>query len=186
MNTINVPFLQTNYSLPCYCLVNCERQVEEKGGEVVLGWDVSPYPRDDPNPVISQLIHHVCWRDAEGQLWNLTPQLADETGQLNFFKIIRECQFLPDPEAKFIGEKPNRQSLPSRFVPLKADPLVEQACNFYERGNDMLQHCVKTDNSKGNYCFKKATEFMNRYYKSVKSPGRLIFVPMEDRIKPTA
>jgi hypothetical protein len=77
--------------------------IRHRGGEAVYGWaltDFGPHQIGGPTkpPLYRRWINHVVWRDGEGLLWEVSPNVVlDASGE----KLFLPTEFVPEPEATF-------------------------------------------------------------------------------------
>ena len=157
---VTLPYKVVSDVIPKQCLQNCERRVEQSGGKIVVGWQIDEfgYYRTET--------HHVAWEDPEGTLWEITPTLLTftETGLVGANLPTR---FIADPKAKFLGEAPNRRSLPSKYVPKHDDPALYRAAEYLGRSDDAI---VNGDRAKGLYWQDRAQDTINQFAKRTRRP----------------
>ena len=95
---VHLPITRPHWAKPANCFPNVRRQVDEHGGELVIGWAIWVHPG-----IFIEAEFHGIWKDSAGKLWDLTPRS----------KGGREILFLPDPTRTYGEQQLNniRQSL---------------------------------------------------------------------------
>lgn len=155
-DAIEVPFRFDSEAEPNSCFLSVESLVARRGGELVTGWLVQE------EPFWWEGVHHACWRDAQGVLWNTTPQLNVRTFDPMTgvgIAVGRSIRFLVDPAATLQGEKPNRRVLPNRYVPKVDNKHLREGCSHLAVSN---VHYYGGDHEKGNYYTRRAEQCFRR------------------------
>lgn len=165
---ISVPFKLVRDVLPLNCLINCEQQVEREGGRLVVGWRITE------TPYYSEHSHHAVWEDESGQVWEITPNLVGMEGDGLVCVGGPPTRFVPDPTAKFVGEKPNRQSLPTRFVPKHDNPALHRALDYLDRSNQAL---YEPNIDKAHYWQDRAEAAINQFATRTRRPKIRLEMP---------
>jgi hypothetical protein len=90
------------------CYPNCVAKTERDGGEVVVGWRRDRANVDGP-ALVATLHHHAVWKNPEGELIDLTPQVVIFDGKM---EIIRPnfVDFMVDPTAVFDDPRRSRDN----------------------------------------------------------------------------
>jgi len=110
------------------CYWNVLQMIGRHGGQAVYGWaltDFGPHRlhgRRDLPPLYRRWLNHVLWRDQQGQVWEVSPNMRiDQPGQTEF----RPTEFLLDPDVTFeIVCEDNWQTRPCRYVPLRPEGVL--------------------------------------------------------------
>ena len=165
---VSVPFLPVDSAKPNMCIANVEEHVEKHGGEAVLGWAIVP------DRMWETWTHHVVWRAKDGKLFDVTPKY--QSTWLGLAVNYEDITFVIDQSAKFIGEKPNRRSLPNRVYQLVDDPRIREACSALQR-SETYHHAGEYD--KSDYWTERAEKLANQY---LKQRGQWIVVPKLNRV----
>jgi hypothetical protein len=106
------------------CYLNVREMVRRHGGEFAYGWaltDRGPHrigSGSEP-PLYRRWLNHVVWRNAQGQLREVSPNAVID----NFSKQeFRATEFLVEPEATFeIVSDEEWFTQPTRYVPLRPE-----------------------------------------------------------------
>lgn len=149
--------------IPNYCFVDVERKVEQFGGKAITGWMV------DRNSWCEMHVHHCVWEKPNGDWRTITPQ-AHHYKRLNYKTIIYgdlvsglgPIEFIPDPTALLTGQKPNRISLPSKYIPLHEDNNLKEALRLWSIADDA---CYSNGLSKADYWSQKAERYLKKFFK---------------------
>jgi len=155
-NAITVPYQHVTEAEPACCFVNVENYCEQHGGLPVIGWLVTE------EKLYYELLHHCIWQSPEGNLLDITPQVTTYDADHDAVISWPHIQFLPDPEARLRGEKPNRIPLPTRFIAKVNDSNVKKGLEFLGISNEAY---YQGDYERGNYYTKRAQDQINRYLK---------------------
>ena len=102
------------------CLKNVQEMIRQYGGRLCYGWaltDFGPHRASgsrEPPPLYRRWLNHVVWCDAEGQLWEVSPNAVIDNHTETHF---RDTEFEPDPEATFeIISDEQWFTRPSRYI----------------------------------------------------------------------
>ncbi|MDP2668493.1 MAG: zinc chelation protein SecC [bacterium] len=94
------------HSIVNECYENVARAIKQKGGTIQHGWQLW----ETMPGVMAEAEFHATWRDADGNLHDITPKEAPG---------ITEILFLPDPSKIYSGRQ-----IDNIRLALKDDPLV--------------------------------------------------------------
>jgi hypothetical protein len=115
------------------CYLNVQEVIRRAGGAAVYGWaltDFGPHQLHGMKlpPLYRRWLNHVVWRDAHGQLWEVSPNaVIDNHDETQFVAT----EFLPDSEAtfEFISED-EWYTRPTRYIPQRPEgALVTELLN---------------------------------------------------------
>jgi hypothetical protein len=133
------------------CYSNVQSIIRQAGGEAVYGWaltDFGPHRITGGNqaPLYRRWLNHVVWRDAQGQLWEVSPNaVVGDFSQQHF----AATEFLIEQEATFdVRSEEEWLTRPTRYLPLRPEGV---------RVTEMLtraQHA--TDSPSRNYWLNEA------------------------------
>ena len=127
-----VPPLATEESRVGKCYTNVMSAISRHGGEAVYGWaltDFGPHRVSGgrtPAPLYRRWLNHVVWRDAQGKLWEVSPNaVIDNHSQRHFLPT----EFICDATATFeIHSKEEWFTRPSRYLPVRPEGIAVADC----------------------------------------------------------
>jgi len=103
-HALPVPPLASDEAQVGKCYNNVIGAIKRHGGEAVYGWaltDFGPHRvsgSTTPAPLYRRWLNHVVWRDAQGKVWELSPNaVIDDRSSPQFLPT----EFIPDPTATF-------------------------------------------------------------------------------------
>jgi len=113
---------------PGKCFRNVQRMIDRHGGEAVYGWaltDFGPHRAlggTQPLPLYRRWLNHVVRRDAQGKLWEVTPNaVIDNKTELRYVAT----EFLVDPEATFEFVSGDEwYTRPTRYIPVRQEGVL--------------------------------------------------------------
>ena len=111
------------------CYDNVTEMIRRHGGEAYYGWaltDFGPHSTSGRSipPLYRRWLNHVVWRDAELQLWEVTPNaVIGDFAQTHF----RATEFVPDSEATFDLTAEVWTTRPCRYIAVRpaGEPVAE-------------------------------------------------------------
>ena len=109
------------------CYRNVKEMIRRSGGEAAYGWaltDFGPHRARGGSqlPLYRRWLNHVIWRDRQGRLWEVSPNVRIDNPILTEF---RSTEFLLDQEATFdISSENEWQTRPCRYVPLRPEGVL--------------------------------------------------------------
>jgi len=109
------------------CYLNVKEMIRQHGGEAAYGWaltDFGPHRVSGGSepPLYRRWLNHVVWRDAHGQLWEVSPNaLIDDHAQIQF--LPTEFLFEPDATFEIISDQ-EWHTRPSRYIPLRPEGVL--------------------------------------------------------------
>src|SRR5262245_13568729 len=104
------------------CYWNVRQMIQRQGGEAVYGWaftDFGPHQIHGAKqpPLYRRWLNHVVWRNAAGQLWEVTPNAVIDNHHETRFVAT---EFFPDSAATFeLISESEWYTRPTRYVPLR-------------------------------------------------------------------
>jgi len=145
-------------SLDNDCYRNCVNKVARDGGEVVVGWRLTP--ASEGTSLIASLDHHAVWRSPSGELIDISRRAALDHGRLVTGIEDTAIDFEIDPAATF---SPTGIGRLSRYVPLVDDKLglLRKAC---ELATASAEFRAGGRSDKADYAHRKAQQLLDRHY----------------------
>lgn len=127
------------------CYNNVQRMIRERGGEAIYGWaltDFGPHQAGGQSrpPLYRRLINHVVWRDTNGLLWEVSPNvIVGETHE----RLFLPTEFLPEPEATFdVQSDETWFTRATRYIPTRPEgfAVAELLAQAQHATTDELRH----------------------------------------------
>jgi len=126
--SVTVPPLPSNEARVGKCYNNVMSAISRQDGEAVYGWaltDFGPHRISGdktPEPLYRRWLNHVLWRDAEGQMWEVSPNaVIDDHSEREFLPT----EFIPDATATFeIHSEEEWFTRPSRYLPVRPEGIT--------------------------------------------------------------
>jgi hypothetical protein len=133
------------------CWNNVQEMVRRHGGQACYGWaltDFGPHRASgsrQPPPLYRRWLNHVVWGDANGQLWEVSPNaVIGDPSQAQF----RDTEFEPDLEATFeIISDDEWFTRPSRYIAERPEGALVA---------DLLNRAQLSPRAQLNYCLGQA------------------------------
>lgn len=144
-------------SLDNDCYANCVKKVARDGGDVVVGWRLTP--ASEGPALIASIDHHAVWRSPTGELIDVSRRAVLDRGRLVTGIEDDEIDFEIDPNATFSSAGMGRSS---RYVPLVDDKfgLLRKACDL---ATVSAEHRAGGRPDKAEYAHRKAQQLLDRH-----------------------
>jgi hypothetical protein len=121
---VRVPCAPWNGAKAGRCHDNVNEMIRQYGGDQVFGWALTEFGPLTPTgnyapPLYRCLVNHVVWRDALGDLWEVSPHV---TGEHQEEVTFQDIEFYPDPSAMLDRTTPHdwfRTAI--RYVPVREE-----------------------------------------------------------------
>ncbi|WP_143393531.1 hypothetical protein [Fimbriiglobus ruber] len=142
------------------CYNNCVAKKVRDGGEVVVGWRLTPATTSSAlGPLIASLDHHAIWQSPDGELIDISPRVALKGDQLRTGIADENVEFKRDPEASFDA---NGRARSSKYVPLASDTFgyLQEACDW---ANQADKYDAAGNTGQSLYAQKRVKDFLDRH-----------------------